>query len=150
MVFVGDLYQLPPVVTNSEREIFRSVYATPYFFSAMALSDSDLEIVELEKVYRQSDAGFVALLNSVRNDSVGRCRCRASQRARRFGIRTAGRCLLHQPDDHKSERRPYQRKQARLSAGYAVDLRCGDFRGTSGASSIRRRQNSRSRPAPRS
>ena len=70
MVFVGDLYQLPPVVTNSEREIFRSVYATPYFFSAMALSDSDLEIVELEKVYRQSDAGFVALLNSVRNDSV--------------------------------------------------------------------------------
>ena len=70
MVFVGDLYQLPPVVTNSEREIFRSVYATPYFFSARALSDSDLEIVELEKVYRQSDAGFVALLNSVRNDSV--------------------------------------------------------------------------------
>ncbi len=70
MVFVGDLYQLPPVVTNSEREIFRSVYATPYFFSARALSDRDLEIVELEKVYRQSDAGFVALLNSVRNDSV--------------------------------------------------------------------------------
>ena len=70
MVFVGDLYQLPPVVTNSEREIFRSVYATPYFFSASALADGDLEIVELEKVYRQSDAAFVTLLNSVRNDSV--------------------------------------------------------------------------------
>ena len=70
MVFVGDLYQLPPVVTNTEREIFRSVYATPYFFSARALSHVDLEIVELEKVYRQEDADFVALLNSVRNDSV--------------------------------------------------------------------------------
>ena len=70
MVFVGDLYQLPPVVTNSEREIFRSVYATPYFFSASALADGDLEIVELEKVYRQSDEAFVTLLNSVRNDSV--------------------------------------------------------------------------------
>ena len=70
MVFVGDLYQLPPVVTNSEREIFRSVYATPYFFSASALADGDLDIVELEKVYRQSDAAFVTLLNSVRNDSV--------------------------------------------------------------------------------
>ena len=70
MVFVGDLYQLPPVVTNSEREIFRSVYATPYFFSASALANGDLEIVELEKVYRQSDAAFVTLLNSVRNDSV--------------------------------------------------------------------------------
>lgn len=70
MVFVGDLYQLPPVVTSGEREIFRSVYETPYFFSARALADGDLEIIELEKVYRQEDAGFVALLNSVRNDSV--------------------------------------------------------------------------------
>ncbi|MDE0055747.1 MAG: AAA family ATPase [Gammaproteobacteria bacterium] len=70
IVFVGDLYQLPPVVTGGEREIFRSIYETPYFFSAGALADSDLEIIELEKVYRQEDAEFVALLNSVRNDSV--------------------------------------------------------------------------------
>ena len=70
MVFVGDLYQLPPVVTGGEREIFRTVYETPYFFSARALADSDLEIIELTKVYRQEDADFVALLNSVRNDSV--------------------------------------------------------------------------------
>ena len=70
MVFVGDLYQLPPVVTSGEREIFRSVYETPYFFSAKALAESDLEIIELEKVYRQEDADFVALLNSVRNDSL--------------------------------------------------------------------------------
>ena len=70
MVFVGDLYQLPPVVTGGEREIFRSVYETPYFFSARALAESDLEIIELSKVYRQEDADFVALLNSVRNDSV--------------------------------------------------------------------------------
>ena len=70
MVFVGDLYQLPPVVTGEEREIFRTVYETPYFFSARALAGEDLEIVELQKVYRQKDAGFVALLNRIRNDSV--------------------------------------------------------------------------------
>ena len=70
MVFVGDLYQLPPVVTGNEREIFRTVYETPYFFSARALAGEDLEIVELEKVYRQKDADFVALLNRIRNDSV--------------------------------------------------------------------------------
>ena len=70
MVFVGDLYQLPPVVTGAEREIFRRVYETPYFFSARALADAQLEIVELEKVYRQKDADFVALLNRIRNDSV--------------------------------------------------------------------------------
>ncbi len=38
MVFVGDLYQLPPVVAGDEREIFRTVYETPYFFSARALA----------------------------------------------------------------------------------------------------------------
>ena len=70
MVFVGDLYQLPPVVTGDEREIFRTVYETPYFFSARVLAGEDLEIVELEKVYRQKDAAFVDLLNRIRNDSV--------------------------------------------------------------------------------
>ena len=70
MVFVGDLYQLPPVVTADEREIFRTIYDTPYFFSARALAGIDLEIVELEKVYRQKDGEFVALLNRIRNDSV--------------------------------------------------------------------------------
>ena len=70
MVFVGDLYQLPPVVTGEEREIFRSVYETPYFFSARALADEDLDVVELQKVYRQKDADFVELLGRIRNDSV--------------------------------------------------------------------------------
>ena len=70
MVFVGDLYQLPPVVTADEREIFRTLYETPYFFSARALAGVDLEIVELEKVYRQKDGAFVDLLNRIRNDSV--------------------------------------------------------------------------------
>ena len=70
MVFVGDLYQLPPVVTGNERTIFHTVYDTPYFFSARSLANADLEIVELEKVYRQTDAEFVELLNRIRNDSV--------------------------------------------------------------------------------
>jgi len=70
MIFVGDLYQLPPVVTSEEKEIFSRHYKTPYFFSAHALEGMDLEIVELEKVYRQKDQTFVALLNRIRNNSV--------------------------------------------------------------------------------
>ena len=70
MVFVGDLYQLPPVVGKGERDIFRTHYATPYFFSAEALDDTSLEIVELETVYRQKDEQFVGLLNKIRNNSV--------------------------------------------------------------------------------
>ena len=70
MVFVGDLYQLPPVVTSNEREIFKTIYETPYFFSAHVLKDVELEIVELRKVYRQKDRQFVELLNRIRNDTV--------------------------------------------------------------------------------
>ncbi len=70
MIFVGDLYQLPPVITAPEKEIFNGHYKTPYFFSAHVLRDAELEIVELEKVYRQKDQHFVDLLNRIRNNSV--------------------------------------------------------------------------------
>ena len=70
MIFIGDLYQLPPVVSSAEREIFRSHYASPYFFSAKVFAELDLEFVELEKVYRQKDDEFVRLLNTIRNRTV--------------------------------------------------------------------------------
>lgn len=70
MVFIGDLYQLPPVVTSQERAIFNSLYKTPYFFSAKAMEGIELEVVELEKIYRQKDQDFIHLLNKVRNNSV--------------------------------------------------------------------------------
>ncbi len=70
MIFIGDLYQLPPVVTSQEREIFHTYYKTPYFFSAQALKGFPLELIELEKVYRQKDPKFINLLNKIRNNSV--------------------------------------------------------------------------------
>ncbi|MDI1288445.1 MAG: AAA family ATPase [bacterium] len=66
MVFVGDPYQLPPVVMDAEEAHFRSRYSTPYFFSSDAVRRLIFEIVQLEKVYRQRDDAFVALLNSIR------------------------------------------------------------------------------------
>lgn len=70
MIFIGDLYQLPPVVTSAEREIFRSHYSSPYFFSARVMEELDMEFVELEKVYLQKDDEFIRLLNAIRNKSV--------------------------------------------------------------------------------
>jgi ATP-dependent DNA helicase PIF1 len=67
MIFIGDLYQLPPVVSGAEREIFRSHYPSPYFFSAKVFPQLELEFIELEKVYRQKDNEFIRLLNSIRN-----------------------------------------------------------------------------------
>lgn len=70
MIFIGDLYQLPPVVTGQEREIFRTHYQSQYFFDSKVFDFLDLEFIELEKVYRQKDDAFIALLNAVRNNSA--------------------------------------------------------------------------------
>ena len=70
MVFVGDLYQLPPVVTSREKALFAGLYQTPYFFSSHAFANFDMEFIELEKVYRQHDQRFIELLNAIRNNSI--------------------------------------------------------------------------------
>lgn len=69
MVFVGDLYQLPPVVTRHERDIFQQLYPSSFFFAAHVMRDIRFEMVELTHVYRQEDQNFVALLNRVRDNT---------------------------------------------------------------------------------
>jgi len=70
MIFFGDLYQLPPVVTSREQHLFKGHYASPYFFSARVFQNIKIEYLELEKVYRQKDENFIALLNTIRNNSA--------------------------------------------------------------------------------
>ncbi|HAT73643.1 MAG: AAA ATPase [Candidatus Moranbacteria bacterium GW2011_GWF2_36_839] len=72
MIFIGDLYQLPPVVVGNERMIFKKEYDSEYFFSAKVFSRQDfsLEFIELEKIYRQKDEKFISLLNAIRNNSI--------------------------------------------------------------------------------
>ena len=67
MAFFGDLGQLPPVVTEVEKEAFSMLYRTPYFFSSPAMSELSTEIVELTHVYRQQDSEFINLLNRIRD-----------------------------------------------------------------------------------
>ncbi len=69
MIFVGDLYQLPPVVSSADREIFSHRYESPYFFSAQVFKERtfSMEYIELEKVYRQTEQDFIELLNRIRN-----------------------------------------------------------------------------------
>ncbi|MFN3396822.1 MAG: ATP-dependent RecD-like DNA helicase, partial [Thermodesulfovibrionales bacterium] len=70
MIFIGDLYQLPPVVTSREKDLFTEYYKSPYFFDSKAFEGLDMEFIELEKVYRQSDEGFIRLLNRIRNNTI--------------------------------------------------------------------------------
>jgi ATP-dependent DNA helicase PIF1 len=67
IIFVGDLFQLPPVVRAEELEVLRSRdYEEPYFFHAMALRNRELTFIELKKIFRQKDESFTSLLNQVR------------------------------------------------------------------------------------
>lgn len=67
IVLVGDLFQLPPVVKDSEQDWLEALYPTPYFFSARAYSSGAFPTVQLTKVFRQlGDARLTNLLNAVR------------------------------------------------------------------------------------
>ncbi len=67
IVLVGDLYQLPPVVTEGEAGFFSTTYETPYFFSARSFSREDFPTVALTTVFRQlGDDRMTAILNEIR------------------------------------------------------------------------------------
>ena len=74
LFLIGDLFQLPPVVDTKNREeveIIEHNYVTPYFFSAQSFSNGfGVQIVELQKIYRQTDKKFIEVLNAVRNNTV--------------------------------------------------------------------------------
>jgi ATP-dependent exoDNAse (exonuclease V) alpha subunit len=72
MIFIGDLFQLPPVVPPQERDIFRQVYPSPYFFDAKAYQYLKPVVVELGKIYRQEEENYIRILNAIRNNSIGR------------------------------------------------------------------------------
>lgn len=68
VVLVGDLYQLPPVVVESEADYFQTVYESPYFFSATSYDRDAFPTVQLTKVFRQlGDAALTDMLNAIRD-----------------------------------------------------------------------------------
>ena len=71
LVLVGDLFQLPPVVTDAERPDFDAAYTTPYFFSAERFDRGRFPTVDLTRVFRQSgDPELTAILNSIREGTL--------------------------------------------------------------------------------
>jgi hypothetical protein len=70
LLMIGDLHQLAPVAQRDEWQLLKTQYASPYFFSCKALSQTELITIELQHIYRQSDAGFIRLLNRVRNNQL--------------------------------------------------------------------------------
>jgi ATP-dependent DNA helicase PIF1 len=80
VIFFGDLFQLPPVVSTPEEvQFFQTYYESPFFFSAKIFQEPikgsntegfALEGLELNKVYRQEARHFIRLLDSVRMNDI--------------------------------------------------------------------------------
>ncbi len=70
VVLIGDLFQLPPVVGDSEWTLMKDHYASPFFFSAKVIEKNPPLFVELKKIYRQKEEQFITLLNHIRNNQL--------------------------------------------------------------------------------
>jgi len=67
VLLIGDLFQLPPVASEDEQRALRQMkYATDFFFSSTGIADCPLVPVLLQRVFRQTDPGFISLLNDLR------------------------------------------------------------------------------------
>ena len=70
MLFIGDMYQLAPVVQNEEWELLSEFYKTPYFFHSKVIIEQPPLYIEFDKIFRQKNESFIRLLNEVRNNCL--------------------------------------------------------------------------------
>ena len=70
VLFIGDMYQLPPVVKDEEWQLLSPYYKSQYFFNSQVMETEPAIFVTLEKIYRQNDPAFINVLNQVRNNEM--------------------------------------------------------------------------------
>ncbi|MDE7427162.1 MAG: AAA family ATPase [Muribaculaceae bacterium] len=66
MLFVGDIFQLEPVVKADAKELLSRCYYANFFFCANVFSELAPVSIELNKVYRQKDEYFINILDRIR------------------------------------------------------------------------------------
>jgi hypothetical protein len=69
VVMIGDVFQLPPVVTEEDKELknyMDQTYRSPNFYDARVWVDTTLEVYELTEVFRQREREFKKVLNNIR------------------------------------------------------------------------------------
>jgi len=70
VLYIGDLFQLPPVAKADEWELLETYYKSTFFFHARVIQQTEPVYLELKTVYRQGDPMFVDLLNRIRNNKA--------------------------------------------------------------------------------
>ena len=69
VIFVGDMFQLPPVVKQgAEHDLMHDLYQTEnfFFYKADVIKRMRMVKIEFQKVYRQEDKNFLRILENVR------------------------------------------------------------------------------------
>lgn len=70
VLFIGDLLQLPPVIRNEEWAVLQRYYRGKFFFHSHVIQQNPPLYIELDKIFRQTDPDFIAVLNNLRNNTV--------------------------------------------------------------------------------
>lgn len=70
VLFIGDMFQLPPVIKDEEWNLLSESYEGPYFFDSQVIKEEPPVYIEFNKIYRQSEEQFISLLNQVRNNEL--------------------------------------------------------------------------------
>ncbi|MEO5998670.1 MAG: AAA family ATPase [Chitinophagaceae bacterium] len=70
LLFIGDLFQLPPVMPDNEWSVLNQYYDSPYFFSSKVTQQFPPLYLELKKIYRQNEQVFIDILNRIRTNEV--------------------------------------------------------------------------------
>lgn len=72
IIFVGDAFQLPPIVESDDlhKEIFTEIYKSEYFFDSPSFGELNPERLEFTKIHRQNDVNFISSLNRIRDYSI--------------------------------------------------------------------------------
>lgn len=69
IILVGDFFQLPPVVTPSQKKQFIDLI-NPYCFQSVIWNYGQINSINLTTNYRQSDSKFLQILNDIRIGKV--------------------------------------------------------------------------------
>jgi len=70
VLFIGDMFQLPPVIKEHEWRFLKDFYDSPYFFDSLVIKEEQPVYIEFDKIYRQSEEKFINVLNQVRNNQL--------------------------------------------------------------------------------
>jgi ATP-dependent DNA helicase PIF1 len=130
VICIGDLYQLPPVVEAELQDYLADAYESPYFFDARVFRENKFEVIELGKVFRQRDSGFIDLLNKIRNNDLEESdlidlnrRCDPS-----LGFEKGGLAITLTSTNRRASAINSKHLDALDSKGYAYDaMVTGDF-----------------------